>query len=382
MAKQKETSGFKDVLADLKNGVIQQLYVFEGEETYLKNKLLKAIEKLLIEPATKALDYIVFDYSNQPAKVNIQQIIIEMKTPPFLSKRRLIIVKNSSLFTLGNKSAKQTPSESEEEGNSTDDKISDNPSTSKDRQTQLITLIQSGSDSCCLVFIEDKVDKRMKAVIEKINENGMLASISKPDLREIRMWVKGEFSKVGITIMPDVCDYFIDRNDGNLQSMVCEIEKLSLLVQSKNKNVIEKEEIDEIGSSDLKGSIFDIVDALSKKNAQEAYRLLDLLLVQKQPVPLISFMLARHIRQLITAKDLGGTDNIIKRMKVIPFVANKLFYQAKNFSFESLEELYQECYESDLAVKTSKIPDRFALETLFASTVHKIQPDALIKKSF
>lgn len=377
MAKQKESTGFKDVLSELKNGIIQPLYVFEGDEVYLKNKLLKAIESLLIEPSTKPLDYVSFDYSNQSSKVNIGQLSVETRTPPFLSKRRLVVVKNSSLFVLGGKGKKEEKIQSEESQDEQDENPGENPVenpySAKDRQSQILSLIQSGSDSCCLIFIEDKVDKRLKAIVEKIQETGTLALITKPDLREIRLWVKGEFAKSEISITADVCDYFIDRNDSNLQSMVCEIEKIVLFVQSKGKNSVDKQEIDEIGSSDLKGSIFDIVDALSKKNAQEAYRLLELLLVQKQPIPLISFMLARHIRQLITAKESGNADSIARRMKIIPFVSNKLFYQAKNFSFESLEDLYKECFESDLAVKTSKIQDRLALETLFASTVHKIQ---------
>lgn len=293
----------------------------------------------------------------------------------------MVIVKNSNLFQLNGKNKKQSNIEMDDAEDEEDDKTNGNPYSVKERQAQLISLIESASESCCLVFIEDKVDKRMKSIIEKVQETGILATIAKPDLREIRLWVKGEFAKSELSILPDVCDYFIDRNDGNLQNMVCEIQKLCLLVLSKKKSEVGMEEIDEIGSSDLKGSIFDIVDALSKKNAQEAYRLLDLLLIQKQPVPLISFMLARHVRQLLMAKESGTVDAIIKRMKVIPFVANKLYYQAKNFSFESLEDLYQECYESDLAVKTSKIPDRLALELLFASTVDKIQMNPLIKKN-
>ncbi len=371
MAKTNDGTGFKEVLADLKKGDIKSLYVFEGEEVYLKNKLLKAIEKLLIEPSTKTLDYVSYDYSNQASKVNLQQIIADIKTPAFLSKRRLVVIKNSGLFTSGSKSKKEPAQESAQEENDTITPENDNGSV-KDKQTMMSNLFDMCTESCTLVFVEDKVDKRLKSLSEKINKIGTLANISKPDIRETRQWVKSEFLKSDIKISPDDCDYFIDKHDANLQSMVFEIEKIILFVQSKKKDIADKTDIDEIGSSDLKGSIFDIVDALSKNNAGEAYRLLDLLIIQKQPIPLITFMLSRHIRQLITAKDLNSTDLIIKRMKTIPFVANKLFYQAKNFKVEALEALYKECFEMDMAVKTSKIQDRLALETLFASTVHKI----------
>lgn len=385
MAKQKDTTGFKEILLELKKGEIRPLYVLEGDEEYLKEKLVRALETLLVEPSTKALDYVTFDFTGSSSRVNLPQIQNEVRTPPFLSKKRLIVVKNSNLFSMTGKGKKEAAQETEETPatgiDETDDGAGSSESalstsaslSSKDRQKQLITLFSTDMGTCCLVFVEEKTDKRMKAVIEKINETGILANIAKPDIREIRTWVKGEFSKKNITINPDDCDFFIERNDGNLQNMTGEIAKLELYAQSQKKNTVDQRDIEAIGVSDLKGNIFDIVDALSKNNAQEAYRVLDLLLVQKQPVPMISFMLARHIRQLITAKDLGSTDAIIKKMKVIPFVANKLFYQAKNFSFEALEDLYKECYETDLAVKTSQIPDRMALETLFASTVHKIK---------
>ncbi|MHB1484803.1 MAG: DNA polymerase III subunit delta [Saccharofermentanales bacterium] len=372
--KQKEAIGFKEVLQNLKKGIIAPVYVFEGDEAYLKNKLLNAFKTLLIEPAAITLDYVVYDYANQVSKVDIHQIMAEVKTPPFLSKKRLVVVKNSNLFLLSGKNksisrAETTDDEQKDETDAADDDSSQ--SVTKDRQSLLIDLIKSDIDSSCLIFIEDKVDKRMKNVVEAIRGAGVLATISKPDLRDIRLWVAGEFTKSGMTISSDVMEYFIDRYDGNLQVMTGEIDKLKLYIKACGKNSFDIKDVDEIGSPDFKGSIFDIVDALSKNDAQEAFRLLDLLITQKQPVPFISFMIARHIRQLITAKDLGDTSEIIKKMKVIPFVANKLYYQAKNFTFETLEDLYNKCYETDLAVKTSKIQDRLALETLFASMAGK-----------
>lgn len=368
--RQKETTGFKEVLQNLKKGIISPVYVLEGDETYLKNKLLNAIKTLLIEPAALTLDFVVYDYSNQASKVDIRQIISEVRTPPFLSKKRLVVIKNSNLFLLGGKNKRTGRAETnDDEFNEGTETADDDTSQSivKDRQSLLISLIKSNIDSSCLIFIEDKVDKRIKNVVEAIRDVGILATISKPDIRDIRLWVAGEFAKTGMTISSDVMEHFIERYDGNLQVMTSEIDKLKLYIKACGKNRIDILDVDEIGSPDFKGSIFDIVDALSKNDAQEAFRLLDLLITQKQPVPFISFMIARHIKQLITAKDLGDTNEIIKKMKVLPFVANKLFYQAKNFTFETLEDLYDKCYETDLAVKTSKMQDRLALETLFAS---------------
>jgi len=64
-----------------------------------------------------------------------------------------------------------------------------------------------------------------------------------------------------------------------------------------------------------------------------------LLLGQKEPVQLISFMLARHFRQLICAKDLGRSDALVRELKVMPFVANRLLQQAKQLSIERMEQI-------------------------------------------
>lgn len=401
MIKKSDSASFNDILSEMKSGIIRSLYVLEGDENYLKNKILTALETKLIEPSVKSLDYVVFDYRNQPGKVSLNKIENEIKTPPFMSQKRLIVVKNSGLFSYSNKGGKTAKSgkaksnsvsieaENDERDSTTDesmetdlnrDIIIDSTPDTKDKQSELIRILSSVMDMACLVFIEDKIDKRMKAVIEKIKELGVLAEITKPDIKTVRLWVVKELEKYSIRIQPSACDIFIERNDSGLQQMTGEIEKLVLHAKSQGKTIITETDVEEIGISDLKGSIFDLVDALSKNNGTEAFRILDVLIVQKQPIPLISFMLARHIRQLLTAKDIGSPELITKRMKVMPFVANKLYYQSKNFSFESLEDIYRECFETDVAVKTSKIQDKLGLETLFAYTIDKITNDKLIKR--
>jgi DNA polymerase-3 subunit delta len=385
----------------MKSGLIRSLYVLEGDENYLKNKILIALESKLIEPSVKSLDYVVFDYRNMPGKVSLNKIENEIKTPPFMSAKRLVVVKNSGLFSYSAKSGKSAKSGrsksndvaieadsdnndsvNEESGGSDSGNIIINESVpdTKDKQSEIIKILNADMDTSCLVFIEDKIDKRMKMVIEKIKERGILAEITRPDIKTIRLWVTKELEKFSIRIQPAACDIFIERNDSGLQQMTGEIEKLVLHAKSQDKSIITETDVEEIGISDLKGSIFDLVDALSKNNGTEAYRILDVLIVQKQPIPLISFMLARHIRQLLTAKDIGSPELITKRMKVMPFVANKLYYQSKNFSFESLEDIYRECFDTDVAVKTSKIQDKLGLETLFAYTIDKFNNDKLIKR--
>lgn len=378
VAKKNEMKTFNDILSDLKNGVIANLYVLEGEEEYLKSKLLKALETLLVEPATKTLDLVVFDLGGKPSGEALKKIINELRTPPFMSKKRLIVIRKSGLFStvrkIGSRNSGVSGDEESEEQENDGQPAADSPvSRSSDKDLTVHDLIDNTCETACLVFIEDKVDKRQKALVEKIQNNGILANISKPDSGTLRTWVRKEFERDRISLTPEVIDAFIDRNDGSLLQMNNEISKLVLYAQSVPTSRLGFKDLEAIGIADLKGNIFELVDALSAKKAGEAYRILDILVSQKQPVQLIFFMLARHIRQLIIAKDLGSIPQIQQRMKVMPFVANKLFYQSRNVAFDNLEYIYKSCHDADLSVKTSQITDKIALDVLIAESSYKIR---------
>ncbi len=349
MAKNKDLK-FNDILMLLRKGEVEPLYVLEGEEEYLKEKLIKSIEKILIDPSAKEIDFVSINCNEKNQKFTPEYIRNEISTPAFISKRKLVVIKNSGLFV----SSKKAENKNE---------------ISKD----LESLINYIPETVCLVFSEKKVDKRQKSIIEAINNKGILADISKPDIRTIRTWVVKELDKSGIKIDANACDIFIERNESILMQMTGELEKLVLYCKSQSVDIITCLDVENIGISDLKGSIFDLTDALSKLNAQEAYRILDVLIMQKQPLPLISFMIARHFRQLIIAKDINDINGITKKLKVMPFVANKLFYQSKKFSADSLDLIYNECYESEVSVKTSKINDRISIETLFAYIIETVK---------
>jgi len=349
VAKNKDLK-FNDILMQLRKGEVKPLYVLEGEEEYLKEKLIKSIEKILIDPAAKEIDFVSINCSEKNQKITPEYIKNEISTPAFISKRKLVVIKNSGLFGSNKKS------ESKNE-------------ISKD----LENLINYIPESVCLVFSEKKVDKRQKSIVEAIHNKGVLADISKPDIRTIRTWVVKELDKSGIKIDANACDIFIERNESVLLQMTGELEKLVLYSKSQGVDIITSIDVENIGISDLKGSIFDLTDSLSKLNAQEAYRILDVLIMQKQPLPLISFMIARHFRQLIIAKDINDISEITKKLKVMPFVANKLFYQSRKFSVDSLDLIYNECYESEVSVKTSKINDRISIETLFAFIIEAVR---------
>jgi DNA polymerase III subunit delta len=355
---EKKIYTFRDILNNLKKGEIEKLYVLYGEEDFLKEKLVRAIEQLIIDPLSKDVDYVVYDFQFRSENIDLDRIAREIKTPPFLSKKKMILVKHSELFCHKKTSRKTNSLQAAQNQKSDHDK--------EKNGFAMVDLLRLCNETSCLVFWEDQVDKRSKQLIEEINTNGILGEIQQPDIRTTRSWVASEFKKVNINISPEGCDQLIDRHDSDLQRIYHEINKLILCAQYYGKNQIDVEDVDHVCLSDLKGNVFHLVDALSGNNPDEAFQILESLILQKQPIPLIYHMITRNIRQLILAKDSGNVRDILSAIKVIPFVANKLYSQSKKFSFDALEDIYSQSVELENNVKSSKIPERIALEILCA----------------
>ena len=75
-------------------------------------------------------------------------------------------------------------------------------------------------------------------------------------------------------------------------------------------------------------------------------------------------MFARHFRQLICAAETGQPNELISKLKIMPFVATRLLKQSNQFPLAVMERIYELCFESDMMVKTGKMNDRLVLETL------------------
>ena len=204
MAKKKSTNQFSDyheLRAELRAGRFHSLYVLFGEEDFLIDKLVEALTELLLDKGSAALDRVVFNIGGQSAKLNAERLQAELMTPPFLSRRKLVIVRHSGWLSPG--SAGQNLSDASESSDQEDEVPDFSGPTSKARQEQLAQMIRGLPDSACLVMIENKVDQRQKNLINLIQEKGVLAKIDREKPKTLQQWVVAECRRRQIQILPD-----------------------------------------------------------------------------------------------------------------------------------------------------------------------------------
>lgn len=327
---------------DIKNKKVRKLYLFFGPEEFLKKYYLDSLEKILLSDAYKSLNRVVLE-----GKQDIGKLTDYCETLPVFSERKLIIVRNSGLF----KSKKKDGEAKKGKPQSQNDELS--------------ILLQDLPDHVCLVFYEPEVDKRLKA-LEAVKKNGLVVEFEyqKPD--ELVRWVSRKFKSSGRDIHSDTAAKLVEYCEQGMTEILNEIEKL--LAYTQGQKEITPEDIEKVCTKSIKSRIFDLTDAIAEKQSSKALGLLNDMILLKEPVPKILFMIARQFRQILQVrllKDEGcGLSEIATRMGMPSFIAGKILKQASNFSPAKLKKAVETSLELDIAVKTGKLQDRTAVELL------------------
>src|SRR3989339_302123 len=86
---------FKTKLKTLKKTTISPIYLFYGDEDYLKNEIISSIESITIEPSTKDFNYNVFYFGDKNnSDTSMETVLQSANSYPFISDKKLVIVKN------------------------------------------------------------------------------------------------------------------------------------------------------------------------------------------------------------------------------------------------------------------------------------------------
>jgi len=203
--------------------------------------------------------------------------------------------------------------------------------------------------------------------LDAVTSNGEVVLMDKQDDAMLSRWIQSTMKNNRLEIEQSAVTSLIERSEHAMLTIENEVEKIMLYCKGTNTVRVNLALIDELCVPDVSATIFQMTDAIGNKRPDQALFLMNQLISLKEPVTKIRFMLARHIRQLICAKELGSKDVIASRLKVHPFVARNLVTQADHFSMKQLERMYKLTFKSDVAVKSGKMEERMALEVLLVA---------------
>lgn len=307
------------------------IYLLYGEDNYLKNIFLNKIKKQFDE-LIAGINYIQLDENS------IDKIISDIETPAFGYDSKLIIVKNTKVFTKKNSTAEKLAEYFKE---------------------------NSEIENVTIVFVEDDVEKN--SLYNTISKCGQVKEFATQKIGDIISNVKKIASEYGVKIENYTAQYFVECVGLNMQDIINEIRKL---IEYAGKNgTITNEMIDNLTIKKSESVIFDLTDSLGKKQISQAIKVLHNLQYNREPTQIILVMLYRHFKKLYIVQ-LSNGQNVVQNLKLKPnqtFLANKYIAQAKIFKKEQLEELIEALIKLDENSKCGKIDLDIGLESILCN---------------
>jgi DNA polymerase-3 subunit delta len=320
-------------------------YIFHGPDELSRTEALANLKAQMGDPSLADLNTTTLDGQSLTLGA-LQQACDSL---PFLSDRRLVIVRNY-LTRLGGAGKGRADTASLD---------------------ALADYLPTMPDTVRLIFVEDETLSKGHPILKlaEKHEAGLVYAFGGPGRGELAGWIMKRVESKGATIERPAADALAMSVGDDLRLLDSEIEKLATYVG--NAHPITTAELELLVPYAGVANVFTMVDAIGRRDGRTALRLLHKLLDENAaPLYLLS-MIVRQFRILIQVKELSAqglaTSTIARQAGLHPFVAEKAQRQAMNFSMGQLEVIYARLLETDLAIKTGQMEEVLAVDTLVAA---------------
>ena len=317
---------YKKLQADLKAGTAGGVYLFYGEEDYLRQHSLEALRKLLVPAGSEEFNYHVLEGKGLP----MQDLAEMAEAMPMLAEHTLLVVNDCDLYKLP-----------------------------EDQRTRLQDLLEDFPPYCCLVFVYDAIPykpnrtlRRFHAALEAhVQAVEFQASGTGPLVR----WIQKHFRALGKEIAVSECEYLIFTCGSLMAGLAPEIEKVGAYAKGER---ITREDIDAVAVPVLSAETFRMTDAVIQGDANRAASILgDLLALKTRPAGIL-VSLGTQLRQLWTARialDTGrGQDWLAKLWGMHPYRAKLLLQAARRTDRRWCAESVRRCQVLDRRMKSER----------------------------
>lgn len=339
--KKSDQSSLKALKAQLRAKEAGRLYVFYGEEVYLRDYYLDRLRELLLPEGAEAFNLKVLEGKECDAR----DITAACDCLPMMAQRTLVLVRDYDLFKAGD----------------------------ADRQS-LMDYFADLPEYLCLVFLYDtipyKPDARTK-LAGSLKEHGLVVDFPRQEQGDLVDWIVRRFRATGHDVDAETAKYLIFLCGDLMHNLASEIGKIGAYAKGKR---ITRQDIDALATPQLDAVVFQLTDALSARNYDKALGTLsDLLRMQEVPQVILG-ALGKYLRQLYAARVAlerrRSADDLAALWKMHPYPASKLMAAAHRVPLSWCREALERAYQADQALKSSGNAPADVLTDLVLALAH------------
>ena len=337
MAFKKDYLDFNKLLRELDQEGLSRVYLLWGEEEYLKEQFK---DRLLSLAFPGGIDDFNYKKIQANGELGIEELDNAIDAMPFMAERKLVEVQDAEIN-------KMTEYDSE----------------------RFINLVKDIPDYCTVVFAQNALfvpDGRLKT-IKAIKKEGKEIHFTSPDPNHLNRWIVERFQSHGKIIRAAEIEHLIFVSGNLMNRLQPEIEKVAAYAKEPE---ITKSDIDAVANHIPEADVFLITDSISKRQTDQAARILSELLDDKnnEPIALLA-LIGNQMRRLYAAKlyleqkmDQQFLEDTLNSTS--SFYLDKQKEAARGFKLDQLRNAVELCCQADYKMKSSGTDSKEILKEL------------------
>ena len=320
-----DNTAMRELKQALKAGEPGRLYLFHGEEAYLRDYYLGELKQTLLPAGLEDFNL----HTAQGKECSVDWIEQAVDCLPMMSERTLVLVTDFDVY-------------GQNEG----------------QRARLTALLSDLPDYCCLVFVYDllpyKADGRSK-LAAAFKNHGVVVNFQRQEQGDLTDWICRRFKAAGHSIDTEDARYLIFLCGDLMNNLASEIGKIAAYASAQR---VTRADIDAVAIPQIDAVVFQMTDAMARKDFNKAASVLaDLLHAQEPPIIILSVM-GKYFRQLYTARlyldnNRSRADFMALWNMKNAYPADKLLDAARKFSLVWCRHAVRRCAETELALKSS-----------------------------
>ena len=327
----------KQLKAHIKSGDFLPVYLFYGDEAYLKKHYSDSLCEKAVGKDFFDFNFQVFEGKNLDYTAVTDAAIMM----PMMSEKRAVLVRDAKLEAI-----------------------------SAGDLSVLKAYLENPSPSTVLVFLQTSSDfslSKAKNVAELIKKQGALCLLNKRKGAELIKPLISSASKQGCILSNDAANYLVSVVGDDFNVLINELSKVC---HYAGDGEIKKEHIDEVAVKTDEAKIYDLTKFLLMKNFDKAYEVLSILLKQKtEPEYILGTIISAYVdmyrakvavtcgkgaEELATAYSYGKTSFRLKNAA----------RDASRLDLDTIRKYLDELSLADMKLKSSRDNPELILEQL------------------
>ncbi len=313
------------------------VYIVVSPDPLLIDRAVSSVRDAAVPDAARAFNYDVIDGKGATGS----KVLAAAQTLPMMASRRMVLVRDVGAMPAA-------------------------------ELVKLVPYLLDPSETTVLLCTATKVDKRLK-FFATAKKHKFLHELAPP--RNAAPWLREEAKRRDVKISSGAVSRLVDVIGNDLARLALSLDQLALYAGDR---AVEVDDVDDLIATTRERTVFELTDAIGEGDRPRALAALGALTAQRQSSIGVVMMLARHVRQLVTARE--GLRQRVPQGKmasllgVPPFIADKLAAQARRFTEDDLDRALHQLHQADFALKGG----RPALKTLGRELGDRIVLDRLV----